>query len=323
MEALFAPVPDPRTGYPAPYGPDHQPSAPGQPGQPAPASAQPGGQAPHGRAPRRGHRDGARRRRRPWGHDRRTRAMPVVARPVSDRRLAMGRLAIILTVTAWIGYFVWWLLKDLLNQHYSASVDRAESIMYLVIVTVLTASSLAYLLSRHGYFYRTRSHHRASRAVLERFYDVSTPTLTTIVPSYQEDTRVIRNTLLSAALQEYPGKRIVLLIDDPPTPRTEQARDLLRAARALPGEIEHLLAAPATRFTRALQNFEAEFGGGARPGFPVMVDLIQNYDAAIGWLENLAIQQEIADHADSFFANEVVLRLSESLRVSSRRFRVR
>ena len=170
--------------------------------------------------------------------------------------------------------------------------------MYLVIVTVLTASSLAYLLSRLGFFYRTRSHHRASRAVLERFYDIATPTLTTIIPSYQEEAPVIRNTLLSAALQEYPSKRIVLLVDDPPTPRTEQARELLRAARALPGEIEQLLAAPGRRFARALDNFEAEFDCGARPGFPVMVDLIQNYDAAVGWLENLAVQQEIADHAD-------------------------
>ena len=317
MEALFAPVPDPgggyrdpRTGYPdpgggypAPYGPEHQLPPGATPHRPP---AEP--------APRRAHRDGTRRRRRQWGHDRRTRAMPVVARPVSDRRLAMGRLAIMLTVTAWVGYFVWWLLADLLNQRYSSTVDRAESIMYLVIVTVLTASSLAYLLSRLGYFYRTRSHHRTSRAVLERFYDITAPTLTTIVPSYQEDARVIRNTLLSAALQEYPSKRIVLLIDDPPTPRTEKARDLLRAARALPGELEHLLAAPASRFTRALHTFEAEFGSGARPGFPVMVDLIQNYDAAVGWLENLAVQQEIADHADAFFANEVVLRLSESLR---------
>jgi hypothetical protein len=130
MEALFAPAPDPRTGYQAPYGYEHRPPVPQQ--------------------PRPAHRDGARRRRRQWGHDRRTRAMPVVARPVSDQRLAMGRLAIMLTVTAWIGYFVWWLLEDLLNRHYSGTVDRAESILYLLIVTVLTASSLAYLLSRLG-----------------------------------------------------------------------------------------------------------------------------------------------------------------------------
>jgi len=186
MEALFAPVPDTRTDYPAPYGAEHHTSvhqAPGQyapdpygPGQPQPEQYGPGqggGRASSGGSaqvdvPRRAHRDGTRRRHHQWGHDRRTRAMPVVARPVSDRRLA-----IMLTVTAWVGYFVWWLLKDLLNQEYSASVDRAESIMYLAIVTVLTASSLAYLLSRLGYFCRTRSHHRTSRAVLERFYDDS------------------------------------------------------------------------------------------------------------------------------------------------------
>ena len=59
------------------------------------------------------------------------------------------------------------------------------------------------------------SHHRASRAILDQFFPTTTPTLTTIIPSYQEDARVIRNTLLSAALQEYPDKRVVLLIDDP------------------------------------------------------------------------------------------------------------
>jgi len=137
------------------------------------------------------------------------------------------------------------------------------------------------------------------------------------VPSYQEDARVIRATLLSAALQEYPGKRIVLLIDDPQTPRTERARELLNAARALPGEIEDLLAGPAAHFGRALESFEAAFRDGGRPGFAVMVDLIQNYGAAVGWLENLAVHQEITDHTDIFFANEVVLRLAKSLRTIS------
>ena len=56
---------------------------------------------------------------------------------------AQGGPTIILTVTAWVGYFVWRLLKDLLSQHYSTSVDRAEPIIYLLIVSLLTASSLA------------------------------------------------------------------------------------------------------------------------------------------------------------------------------------
>jgi hypothetical protein len=46
-------------------------------------------------------------------------------------------------------------------------VDRAESVLYLLIVTLLTVSALAYLLSRLGFFYRTRTHHRASRPILD------------------------------------------------------------------------------------------------------------------------------------------------------------
>jgi cellulose synthase/poly-beta-1,6-N-acetylglucosamine synthase-like glycosyltransferase len=122
-----------------------------------------------------------------------------------------------------------------------------------VIVTLLTVSALAYLLARLGFFYRTRTHHRAARAALDKYFDVRRPALTTIIPSYQEDERVIRTTLLSAALQEYPDKRVVLLIDDPYVPKTRAARRQLESARALPGKIELLLAGPATTLTPAYQ----------------------------------------------------------------------
>src|SRR5919198_292685 len=52
----------------------------------------------------------------------------------------------------------------------------------------------------------------------------------------------IRMTLLSAALQEYPGLKIVLLIDDPPNPQYAAPHALVEAARSIPGEIERLLA---------------------------------------------------------------------------------
>ena len=54
-----------------------------------------------------------------------------------------------------------------------------------------------------------------------------------------------------------------------------------------------LLARPAVQFTRALETSQAAFGQasrgrpgqeggqGSRPGYPVMIDLIQNYDAAV------------------------------------------
>ena len=155
------------------------------------------------------------RRRRQWGGDRRSQALAMVPEPVSDTRVAMGRLAIIITVCAWLGYTVMWCFSDFFHPGYEGAVARTEEVLYLVIVTLLTVSALAYLLARLGFMYRTRTHHRATRASLDQYYDARQPTLTTIIPSYQEEERVIRTTLLSAALQEYPDKRVVLLIDDP------------------------------------------------------------------------------------------------------------
>ena len=226
----------------------------------------------------------------------------------------MGRLAVIVTVTAWLGYLITWFSEDFFHPGYEATVDRAEAVLYLFIVTLLTVSALAQLLSRLGFFYRTRTHHRASRAVLNHFFDATTPTLTTIIPSYQEDERVIRNTLLSAALQEYPDKRVVLLIDDPFVPKTKQAREQLEAARALPHKIGRLLASPAARFSRALDAFDRSAESGEPPSIGSMTVLAGHYDEAVARLEDLAATQEIIDHTDAFFANEVVLRLAGSLR---------
>lgn len=250
-------------------------------------------------------------RARQWGSDRRDVPPPAVAPPISDRRLALGRLAIVATLCAWCAYFATWVFTDLLNSQHSTAVDLTESIAYLLVVTLPTASAIAYLLTRLGFFYRARSHHRAMRRELEELYDTRTPTLTAIVPSYQEDTRVIRSTLLSAALQEYPEKRIVLLIDDPPNPARRPARELLEGARALPAEIEELLAPPAARFARALEDFEATVHRDRVLDQATMEDLAASYDAAAAWLEDFAGTYPQVDHTDTFLVNEVLLRLAQ------------
>lgn len=239
----------------------------------------------------------------------------MVPPPVSDMRVALARLAIIVTVSAWIAYLITWFFEDFFKPGYETAVARTEEVLYLLIVTMLTVSALAYLLSRLGFFYRTRTHHRPSRAVLDQFYETTAPTLTTIIPSYQEDARVIRNTLLSAALQEYPYKRVVLLIDDPYQPKTARAREQLLAARALPGEIMRLLAQPAMRCKQALAAFDKSLERGEPLRRGAMFALASHYDEAAKWLERLAAGKETVDHTDAFFANEVLLRLAESLRV--------
>jgi cellulose synthase/poly-beta-1,6-N-acetylglucosamine synthase-like glycosyltransferase/chitodextrinase len=277
------------------------------------APREPGGPPPSGPAGARHVRPSTKQRRQ-WGSGRRSRALLTVPKPASDSRIAAGRLAIVVTVATWVAYLADWLFDDFFRPGYDGATARAEEIVYLVIVTLLTVSALAYLLSRLGFFYRTRTHHRATRAALDQFFDSRQPTLTTIIPSYQEEGAMIRVALLSAALQEYPAKRVVLLIDDAATPGTRAARELLESARALPGIIQELLAGPARRSAAAMRAFEAAMQRGEQPGPGSMLTLADAYAEAVEWLEGAAAEQEIIDHSDRFFVNENILRLAASFR---------
>ena len=87
------------------------------------------------------------------------------------------------------------------------------------------------------------------RAMIDEF-DASAAGVTALVPSYREEPGVIRMTLLSAALQEYPYLRVVLLLDDPPNPPKPGPRLLPRSAARCRAEVDRLLAEPRERFDR-------------------------------------------------------------------------
>lgn len=106
--------------------------------------------------------------------------------------------------------------------------------VFAVVTLALIYGNLVYLLTRIGSLKRHRQHLSATMDQLCSLYDRDTPSLTVLVPSYKEDEQVVRQTLLSAALMEYPNKRIVLLIDDPPNARTDADARALQHMRQLP-----------------------------------------------------------------------------------------
>ena len=63
-----------------------------------------------------------------------------------------------------------------------------------------------------------------------------------------------------------------------------------------------------------MRSFELALERGEQPDHSSMIALANAYADAVSWLEDLADHQEITDHTDTFFANEIVLRLAESLR---------
>jgi cellulose synthase/poly-beta-1,6-N-acetylglucosamine synthase-like glycosyltransferase len=184
-----------------------------------------------------------------------------------------------------------------------------EAGVYLLVMSLLTASALAYLVCRLGAMYRSREHRRVPRAVLDRFFASRAPRLTVLVPSYKEEARVVRNTLLSAALQEYPDLRVVLLIDDPPNPDRERDAVRLQQIRDLPGQLQDMLAAPRAHFAAARKAAAARI----RRRAPTAADLralAEHHDVAARWVTELADGLDAVDHSDQFLADHVVRRLA-------------
>src|SRR5688572_674080 len=83
-------------------------------------------------------------------------------------------------------------------------------VSFIVIITLLTYGNFVYQFTRLGYFKRLLKHNPPSREELETIYTKPNAPLAILVPSYKEELDIVRETLLSAALQEYPNRRIVL-----------------------------------------------------------------------------------------------------------------
>jgi cellulose synthase (UDP-forming) len=255
--------------------------------------------------------NGARRaRRRQWGADRREPALPAVPAQATGRALSAARFAIFVTVAGWLAFLVTTLSNAFFGDDFSIRF-AFDAVVYITVVTLLAGSALAYLLARVGFLYRTREHQRTPRATIDSFFSTSSPSVTVLVPSYREEPSVVRETLLSAALQEYPELRIVLLIDDPPNPSDDHDRELLDSARALPGELTDLLRVPRERFEEALEEFETRPLSGDTVTADDMRSLAAEYAAACFFLVEMAGPAGASDHSAEFLRLEVVLRRAD------------
>jgi cellulose synthase/poly-beta-1,6-N-acetylglucosamine synthase-like glycosyltransferase len=135
--------------------------------------------------------------------------------------------------------------------------------------------------------------------------------LLVLVPSYREEEAVIHRALLSAALIEYPRRHVVLLIDDPPNPRTPEEANGLAISRRLPIRLQD-------EFNNAAQPFRLEqlaFETRARACLvnPVAETqrLARLHECAADWLEARAANFVDAmgtncSHTDRLFAEKIL-----------------
>lgn len=260
-------------------------------------------------------------RKRQWGSERRSEPLAIVHPTPSSRKIVLGRLAMLVTVGAWLYYVVSTIIRQLVDNPNSGFRFGFESISYLIVVTFLTFSALMYLMARQGALYRFKEHRRVPRGELDNHFANYKEAVTVLVPSYAEEPQVVRGTLWSAALQEFPDLRVVLLLDDPPHPTEPEKIHRLEQTRALAGQIADALSAPAERANKALATFRVRHTSPLAAEAPATVEadelqlLIAEYEAAVEWLEAMAEAETVEDHVDEFFVDLVIMGLARELRL--------
>jgi len=231
----------------------------------------------------------------------------------STLKIAFSRVAIVLTVFFWLAYIVSTIVRRFFEgASYQFTLDAFG---YVLVVTFLSFSALMYLIARQGALQRFSKHVRVPRAIIDKHFEKNQPGITVLVPSYSEEPEVIRKTLLSAALQEYPDLRVVLLLDDNPNPTKQTVKDRLNATRNLAQDITSLMSEPHARFKKALASFEYANAKNQSITGSAVEALSEQYLWAATWLDSVAYNEKLEDHVDEFFTNRVLGELAYDLRL--------
>ncbi len=185
--------------------------------------------------------------------------------------------------------------------------------LFAGIVAMLIYGSLVYQWARLAFIRRLRAHCLSSPAGTDATYQDKAPSVCFLVPSYKEERSVVEMTLLSAALQDYPNRRVVLLLDDPTQGASPAEQAQLEALRRLPAEIEALFAAPKQRMYLARCAYVQSSALG-------MVDLLEEYrqlshlyQNAAAWVQERMDAHPDHGHADAIFIAKVLRRHRDGL----------
>lgn len=225
-------------------------------------------------------------------------------------QVSLAVTAFAAAMLAWsVGTVVWTAFEEQQAGH------AIEAVVFAAIAGYLVYGNLCYELARLGRLTR----HGASTETAgadDPFFADTAPALTILVPSYKEEIPVIRQTLLSAALQDYPNKRVVLLLDDPPSPKTHSDRTALWAARSVPFDLQASMAEPAEFVAQARREFRKRRASEIR-WETECARLSDCFLRAAEWFDDQAKQCPILSHTDVWFVREVLMVPGDELRRES------
>jgi cellulose synthase (UDP-forming) len=195
----------------------------------------------------------------------------------------------------------------------------AQDLLFAAIFLFLIYGNLVHQLARAGYLHRLKQHLRCKARRIEGhcLWEYTPPPVTILVPSYKEELRIIRQALISSALQDYPARRVVLLIDDPPNPADPDDLLKLEAARNLPGELQAMFDTEAAKYHSAYEKFLARAGKDPLNLTEEFSTLSGLYKEAANWFRTQAEQYPVVDHTDELFVSLAFVQQEQALRKHS------
>ena len=211
-----------------------------------------------------------------------------------EARLGSFAMGIILIAVVMIGAG----MADVLFRHLdSHRWAKAATDLLLMFSTLLLAfNALVHLWVRRSFQKSQINYASVGAGALETYF-TRAPAVTILIPCQNEDETMLTRALMSAALQTFPQRRVVLLIDDP------------AVARALTRKLQQSLVEPADKFAQALREFRERLAQGPLDMHMEVRLLAElNLDAA-EWYRRYAQRHPGDDHVDSHFVEHVLERL--------------
>lgn len=187
-----------------------------------------------------------------------------------------------------------------------------ETAAFATAMFFIAYGNVLYQVCLIGFYKRRESHVPATRDELDAMYEGNAPKLSVIIPSYKEERGVIWQTMMSAALSEYPQKNIVLLIDDPYHPKALADMIALEDTRKIQHELQAMFDAPRHHYQGEKEAFELRRANGRLRVEEELLRLSGHYENVAEWLHNVTAdymgRREMAslNHGDRFFVDAIL-----------------
>ena len=239
------------------------------------------------------------------------------------REVLYAQFSLVLTIGlyAWLGNV---LAHKIYDSYFFPNLGPFYGgLVFLAALSVVFYSVVHYHVCLIGFYKRHKYETMPGFDTVAEIYDTPAPSLTILVPSFKEERKIILQTLLSTALSEYPAKNVVLLIDNPQNPQSDDDKYLMDQARQIPQVLQSQFKAQASVFQHALEDYKARQtneDGHTTDDIKILSDL---YSEAAHWLEaeaqNLTggTPMDQLDGDERFFIETILLQPASLHRMQS------